>query len=1253
MRKLMLLLAALLLIAWGRQIIAGADFPAPYIWRDGLLLLALGALIFGLNVGPLPPVIPRAMLPAWTVPGRLLTLAGAGILLLATILAATAQPLGLINFFWLAGALLLVAGVLLRGPQANIYAPPAYRWNIDAAGHYVRLALAARNPNQPPAPDRLGRWLIFAAFGLGLLIAGYFRLAHLLELPPGCAGDECARALRLLEDEADFSLLDQLAGLLSLWMGDPLYSLRLTGAFLALLMVFFFVGMARLYAGPTAILLAALLLAFSPWAVAVGRVSEPWVVAGLSVMAAFWGASQGVTNLTRRSWMAAGLGIGIALWVDARLWPGALLWLWILALFALSGFRVAGWSVAVANVGALMGGVLLRGPGIYAAARNWSPPPFDFDAITGWAPLLNALLHGDAASFLGEEPLVGGVTVVLAVAGIGVWLRWINDPRALLALATLLVWANATTYLDLSQVPPATALLLWLPMIFLGVAVALGQIITYFDLIWRPVVPVQRVIALLLAGVIVLGIQSGLRLFDNLQGSGAGATTSADVAIARYLVHCLGSPSTGVCAAMDPDADVYIPASLFSDPAARLQAGPVLDASQVRALDLARDLLPGAQIADRLYLLPVEEQQVIDLLYQLYPGGVAEAPILTEPGPTYFVAYYVPQEDLLRRQGLQGFYFQSDRIGEPEDALLVWQDRTLAFDWATNPPLPSLPFSVLWEGSLLAPVAGEYLFTLALDPGTEALVTVQLDGALILDSSLDLLERRQVLAQGPYHLQVRFRTSTAPPNWALQWLPPGGSQATLAAAELFSPPLPTIGLLGEYTAGNQWQGPLLAQRKDLVLGAPVDLPAPYSVRWSGKMAASRSGEYIFSVAADGPTQLMIDGRTVIDYIPNLERNDSPDYTQAAVYLLGGWRDIEVRYAPAANRPAIRLLWQPPGSSPELLRSRYLLPMLGDINTGDIELPPPPGLLDPRLGDGRFALTQLSDFVQPQVSLPAVSFPPLFFEPVWSVGRCGAGAGQLDTPHGLALDVMAGRIYVADTGNRRIVALALADGAPLDLYSADGFEEVVDVALDQPPGAPVALLALDAVAHQIYRIDPTTGASATVPLTTGFYRPRGLAVDENGYILVADTGGARVVLLDHDGQQLGAWGGLETALGRGQPVDVLAQDGAYWAITAEDGRLWRLDVLGSVALFPRVSSVNGPHLAALPGGGFFVTDPGRRAVIYHTVSGEPLGELPYTADLVAPTGVAAGVVEEMIYVAASDSVACTVSLWRTPRETLLP
>jgi hypothetical protein len=282
------------------------------------------------------------------------------------------------------------------------------------------------------------------------------------------------------------------------------------------------------------------------------------------------------------------------------------------------------------------------------------------------------------------------------------------------------------------------------------------------------------------------------------------------------------------------------------------------------------------------------------------------------------------------------------------------------------------------------------------------------------------------------------------------------------------------------------------------------------------------------------------------------------------------------------------------------------------------------------------------------SLPPANLPLLLAEQVWtSANGCGVEDGQLASPRGIALDASTERVYVADAGNRRVVELQLTDGAQVATYAIPEFQEPVDVAI-APDGT---LLVLDASAQGIFRIDRATGEAAALTLDTSFYHPRGFSVDEVGNMAVADTGGARVVLLDPTGTLLAQFGGQQTSLGTGQPVDTLALGAQWWAMAADHGRLWLLDAMGSVAISERTNTATGPQMAALPNGsGFFLSDPFRRTVLYLAPSGEPIGQLGYAEEFVNPMGVAASTgANGLVNLVVGDSAACSVSLWRLRAE----
>jgi hypothetical protein len=800
-------------------------------------------------------------------------------------------------------------------------------------------------------------------------------------------------------------------------------------------------------------------------------------------------------------------------------------------------------------------------------------------------------------------------------------------------------------------VSPSEAWLALLPFIAIISGVAGDQLISAFDQAWAILIPLPRVVLVVTMILVVLAGGQTWSLMGELGHATGSTQNETQTAIGQYLANCLrGETGDAPCAQQGPNAPIfYVPAGILNQPATRLLLGAALENGRMRAFDPSRDLLPSTTPAgDLFYLVAIEDQPVIDLMQQLYPTAKLHAEPTDQAGPTRFLVIQIPLADVVAHQGLAGQYYAgATATGTAQETRI---DGPLAFDWGSNRPIEG-PFSVVWDGSLLVPAPGDYAFTLlGLDNSSNSsggqpgpVVSVQLDGNLILDSSLGLAAKTQQLAQGAYHFTMRYHTDGPASDWALHWTPPGGIEQVLPREQFYSPALPNIGLIGAYYDGSNWDGKLLALRKDMVLGAPVDLPLPYSVDWTGKLAANRAGEYYFAVTANGPVKLTIDGTDTLFHTPSSDPATGPGYSQSSIYLEQGWHDIDLRYAPSAISD-LRVLWQPPGSSPLLLAGRYLLPTQAPVTMADVPLPSAPALVDATLGNDNFALSVNMQPYRPVPSIPPSNLPLLASEQVWTLANgCGAGDFQFASPRGIAIDSQNGRIYVADSDNHRVTELRLDDGSRMTTYALPGFQEPVDVAID--PGG--ALLVLDATVQNIVRIDRATGEAAPLSMNTGFYHPRGFAVDQGGNIIVADTGGARVVVLDATGTFLTQFGGTDSGLGQGQPTDVQVLGNQLWAISADSGRLWRLDNMGSVPVSNRASTVTGPQLATLPdGSGFFMSDPARRTVLYFTPDGQPLGQLGYSDTFANPVGVAAAFDQQgLVNLVVGDSASCTVSLWR--------
>lgn len=128
------------------------------------------------------------------------------------------------------------------------------------------------------------------------------------------------------------------------------------------------------------------------------------------------------------------------------------------------------------------------------------------------------------------------------------------------------------------------------------------------------------------------------------------------------------------------------------------------------------------------------------------------------------------------------------------------------------------------------------------------------------------------------------------------------------------------------------------------------------------------------------------------------------------------------------------------------------------------------------------------------------------------GTCGSGQGQFYDPSGIAVD-SAGKIYVMDTGNSRLVRMDDMSGTNWISYGSAGsgvgqFAAFVSVALDTTNHIYVA----DTGNKRIVRMDDMAGTNWTAltqsppvnGVTYSFYSPAAVAVDSAGKIYIADN-----------------------------------------------------------------------------------------------------------------------------------------------------
>jgi DNA-binding beta-propeller fold protein YncE len=305
------------------------------------------------------------------------------------------------------------------------------------------------------------------------------------------------------------------------------------------------------------------------------------------------------------------------------------------------------------------------------------------------------------------------------------------------------------------------------------------------------------------------------------------------------------------------------------------------------------------------------------------------------------------------------------------------------------------------------------------------------------------------------------------------------------------------------------------------------------------------------------------------------------YVENFITLEPGLHDLRITYQDRADRSQIYLYWTRPGGEKEIIPTQYLWPSRAAKSTQD-DVP-------------------TTGAPPPVASLGAME---LIWQATW--GTPGDGEGQFWEPRDVA--VMGDTVFVADTGNRRVQALD-RDGAFRSAWSGgqEPFEEPLALGVDSRN----RLLVLDSLPGWIYRFDAEgTPLDRFAGPASQTFHPRGMTVLEDDTVMVADTGGARLVFFDPAGNVAGRLGALGGAPGQlSDPVDV-AMDGAgtYLVAEARNQRIQRLDRQGnSLDEWPILPSVayDGPHLAWAPDGSLLVTAPADGAILRYAPDGRLL------------------------------------------------
>jgi DNA-binding beta-propeller fold protein YncE len=577
-------------------------------------------------------------------------------------------------------------------------------------------------------------------------------------------------------------------------------------------------------------------------------------------------------------------------------------------------------------------------------------------------------------------------------------------------------------------------------------------------------------------------------------------------------------------------------------------------------------------------------------------------------GPPVLYEIVLKPEDVKSVQGLNALFYQGTQwLGEP---VVKRRDARLEADWRVAAPL-SGAFSAEWQGTLYVPAYGSYL--LALTAPASARLYVDEYEALSVPDGGGVAETTMTLARGNHAL--RARAVGAPGAVRFSWQPPGGAREAVPTDSLYVPPVLANGLTGKYFRNTDWSGAPALEQVDpslnLYFHVPT-LPRPYTVEWTGKIAIPSAGSYAFGVESIDDSWLLMDGQPVTEaHAPNV-------LAEGRVTLTAGMHDIRVRFLDKSGYSHINLYWTVPGRGREPVPSERLFPPQGAYPTPVAAIPlpvttPAPSVIPLPPG----TVTQLSPLTSTLV-----------------IGGPGTSPGQFLDPRDVAVNSQ-GNIYVADTGNRRVQRLD-AEGRPVGVIEGP-FEEPLALVTDADDN----LYVLDSAPGWIYRYDRNDRPTGRLGGPAAqLYHPRGLAIDLDGNLYVADTGGCRVVKLAPTGEVVAKFGSKGT--GKGQfvePTDVVvAANGLMYVADAGNRRVVTLDAAGGYVgewAAPQSVAYNGIHLALSQTGLLLVTDPESGRLLGYDSAGRLLQQTgrkgAEPGQLATPVGVLAAA-DGRVYVA---------------------
>jgi DNA-binding beta-propeller fold protein YncE/4-amino-4-deoxy-L-arabinose transferase-like glycosyltransferase len=1018
-----------------------------------------------------------------------------------------------------------------------------------------------------------------------LLVGLFMRTYRLSDMPPGLYLDEADNgvwALRFLQEpyspfteqrHGNATLPFQLLGVTLRVFGVETVVLRAFDVVVGMATVVVFYFLAREMFGVPAALIGTAFLAVSRWHVhfsRVGFVDNLQVPLFESLVVLFlW---RGLRGGRRLDYVFAGLsfGLGFHTYLGYRVFP-LVIGLYLLHLAVskrgLIRAQLSGLLIFLLATFVTLSPLALyavQRPEIFLRRAEAASVMQDVQREGSYEPLLenvrkSLLMYNDEGDprprhNLPHEPMLDGLSAIFFGLGVGYCLLHSKEDRYFLPVAWLLVGLLPGVLSLADSNPHSLRTLGNVPAVFLLIA-------AFWDRAWATYAPLvrksgRRYLALTVSMVVMLGGIGNARLYFGVQAADQSVYYDFDPAqteAGEYVKAHGADHLVLVSHALTNHADLkFIPYGV-----------------PFTVLDFNAHL-PLREGVDRdvIYVLDWGDAALIPRLRALYPGG-EYVEHLDRYGHPMFYTYEVSQEEVTGVQGLNAAYYEGTEFEGP--AVTERVDKTLDLSRESLPVSP--PYSARWWGSLYVPRYGSYTFVLE----ANGWATLRVGHDLELEVEDGRAEQRVELPAGFQAIEVETVQEEAG-QLQVRWIGPEGQEEVIPTNVLYTAELYGHGLLGLYRYGTEWEGQAAVIQLDSFIAPNDVLPSPFSIEWLGKIYVPVSGTYVFGTTSDDGSFLYLDGQLVVDN----GGHHGDVYKEGHILLEEGFHDIRLLYFQDGGGQKIELYWTPPGSARALVEQEQLFSVGAELSIPSLPVYGPASQATP--------------------GGPAPGLAEVTFATSW--GSRGHGPGEFEEPRGVAVSLQ-GTVYVADTGNARLQVFD-ETGEFVDEWGEGILGEPFDVAV----GRDGRVYVVDTEQDCLFVFSPEGSFEERWGEQLALFDPRGLDVDKQGYVYIANTGGSVVIKVSPDGEVLASLGTVGSGPGRlSQPTDVAVDDdGNLYIVDSENERIQVLDRDGRYLREWPISPANtfdSPHLVWGTGGLLYLTDPETAAVIVYDEYGRLL------------------------------------------------